>query len=150
MIHKAIFETPDDTIYIYHLVGEGESIEFILNMYQLCAPCLAKWNNYPYSEIKNLYRQKVYVGEYLKVALKSEYYKGFPSNPYFGYQYADVKKNTSLYTISEHYGIPVRELKKLNNLNEYVYTIQVDTRMIVGKTMYKYVCPCQRQKINEN
>ncbi len=141
--HKAIFDAPQDTIYIYHLVSEGESIEFILNMYQLCAPCFASWNSCPYSEIKNLYRQNIYAGEYLKVALKSEYYKGFLSNPYFGYQYADVKKNTSLYTISERYGIPIMELKRLNNLNEYVYTLPEDTRMIVGKTIYKYVCPCK-------
>ena len=144
--HKAIFDAPQDTVYIYHLVSEGESIEFILNMYQLCAPCFASWNNYPYSEIKNLYRQKIYAGEYLKVALKSEYYKGFPSDTHFRYQYADIKKNTSIYRISELYGISMIELKRLNNLNEYVYTIQVDTRMIVGKTIYKYVCPCKAQE----
>lgn len=147
--HKVIFDAPQDTIYIYHLVSEGESIEFILNMYQLCAPCFAEWNSYIYSEIKTLYRQKIYAGEYLKVALKSEYYKGFPSDAPFRYQYADIKKNTYLYRMSEHYGITILELRKLNNLNEYVYTLPEDTRMIVGKTLYKYVCPCKKTVYND-
>ncbi len=143
---KLTFEPSQDTIYIYHLVAEGESIESVLNMYQLCAPCFAKWNNYSYSTMKSLKRQKLYTGEYLKVALKDDYYKGFPSKPFVQYQYATLDKKLSLYKIAKKYGVSKQELRKWNGFNEYVYTLEANTKMIVRKQIYKYVCPCRNEE----
>jgi LysM repeat protein len=144
--HKVNFKAPQDTIYIYHLVAEIEDIEFILNLYQLCAPCFAEWNNYSYSGVKNLKRQQLYIGEYLKVALKKDYHKGFLSNPIFIYKYVETEQNISPYVISELYGISVEQLIEWNNHNEYVYSAEGKPKIIIDKKVYKYVCPCRNEK----
>ena len=144
-IHKVIFDAPTDETYIYHMVAEGESIESILNMYQLCAPCFASWNNYTYTDFYSLKREQLYAGEYLKVALKKDYYEGFPSNSFTKYEYATLTERISLYNISRRYGISQQELRKWNNFNEYLYNVEGGTKIIVAKNVYKYVCPCKNR-----
>ena len=144
-IHQNIFDPPTEDEYIYHMVAEGETIESILNMYQLCAPCFTKWNNYTYSSLESLKREKLYEGEYLKVALKEEYYKGFISNPVKKYNYLKLDKRLSLYKIARRYGVSELQLKTWNKLNEYMYNLEAGTTLIVNEKVYKYVCPCKEK-----
>ncbi|WP_291721326.1 LysM peptidoglycan-binding domain-containing protein [Bernardetia sp.] len=141
--HQGVFETPKEDEYIYHMVAEGETIESILNMYQLCAPCFTKWNNYTYSSLESLKREKLYEGEYLKVALKEQYYKGFISNPVKKYNYLKLDKRLSVYKIARRYGVSESQLKTWNKLNEYTYNLEAGTTLIVNEKVYKYVCPCK-------
>ncbi len=138
---KAIFEMPTDEIYIYHQVGEGESIEYILGLYQICAPCFAKWNSFNYPNFSEFLNQNLYEGEYFKVAVKKEYEKGMP---------AEYKKRTLyhyfaegyIYSISEQYKVTLSNLRLWNNLDENTYSLE-DVSLIVGETEYKYACPCK-------
>lgn len=138
---EAIFEMPTDEIYIYHQVGEGENFEYILGLYQICAPCFAKWNNFNYPNFTDFSKQTLYEGEYLKVATKKEYEKGMP---------AEYKKRTLyhyfaegyIYSIAEQYKVSVSDLRLWNNLDEETYSIG-EVTLIVGETEYKYACPCK-------
>ncbi len=131
----------EDSIYIYHQVGENENIEYILNLYQICAPCLAKWNNFIYPDFSTLSRQQLFEGEYLKVALRKEYEKGTAAEFKTRILYQDFDEQAYLYTISDNYGISVDDLRSLNNLDAYAYEVE-NVRLIVGKVEYKYACSC--------
>jgi hypothetical protein len=138
---KAIFEQPTDSTYIYHQVGNGETIEYILNLYQICAPCCSKWNNLNYSDFNSFKNQLIYEGEYLKVALKKEYDKGTTATFKTRVLYEDFEEQTYIYTISERSGVSVDELRIWNNLDTYAYEVE-NIRLIIGKTEYKYMCSC--------
>lgn len=138
---KAIFERPKDTAYIYHQIGEGENIEYILNLYQICAPCLAKWNKLDYSDFSSFRKQSLYTGEYLKVAIKKSYEKGIPEKFEIRKHYQNIKKRTYIYDIVRNYNVNISDLRLWNGLSENVYYVE-DTRLIVGEIEYKYTCPC--------
>lgn len=138
---KAIFERPEDTIYIYHQIGERESIEYILNLYQICVPCLAKWNNLYYSDFATFRKQKLYTGEYLKVALKKDYEKGTVALFKTRKLYQNFPDRIYIYDITERYEISAYELRLWNNLDPNSYYIE-NMRLIVGGMEYKYACPC--------
>lgn len=138
---KPIFDTPTDSSYIYHQVGNGETIEYILSLYQLCAPCFSKWNFLDYTDFNSFKKQSIYEGEYLKVALKKDYETGTAAEFKTRIQYQYFEEQAYIYTISERYGIPVDELRAWNNLNPYAYEVE-DIQLIVGKIEYKYACPC--------
>ena len=139
---EAIFEMPTDTTYIYHQVGQGERIEYILGLYQICTPCFAKWNNLNYPNFSEFLKQTFYEGEYLKVAVKKEYEKGMPSEYKTRTLYQNFSEQTYIYEIARQYQISESDFKLWNNLGEYAYYIE-DVRLIVGKTEYKYACPCK-------
>jgi hypothetical protein len=138
---KAIFEAPTDTIYIYHLVGEGENAEYILNLYQLCAPCLAKWNNLDYSDFDSFINQSLHIGEYLKVVIKKEYDKGMTEKFETRTLYQNFLEQTYTYDIVRQYRITEADLRLWNNLDQYAYYVE-DIRLVVGEIEYKYACPC--------
>jgi len=139
---KAIFEMPTDEIYIYHQVGEGENIEYILGMYQICAPCVAKWNNLNYPNFTEFLKQTFYEGEYLKVVLKKEYEKGMP----FEYEkrtlYQYFEDQVYLYNIATQYKVNESDLRLWNSVDKETYYVE-DVRLIVGQTQYSYACPCK-------
>lgn len=138
---KAIFEKPTDTSYIYHQVGEGENIEYILNLYQICAPCLSKWNNIKYPDFGNFRNQPLHTGEYLKVAIKKDYEQGTTAIFKTRTLYQNFPNRIYIYDITDRYGINTYQLREWNNLNENVYYIE-DMQLIVGQVEYKYACPC--------
>ncbi|WP_338760931.1 LysM domain-containing protein [Bernardetia sp. ABR2-2B] len=138
---KAVFERPKDTTYIYHLVGEGENVEYILNLYQTCAPCFSKWNDVEYTEFSTFLKQPFYEGEYLKVALKKEYQNGTAAEFRKRTIYKTFKKQTYLSTIARDYRVTKDELIKWNNLHDGVYMVE-STKLIVGEMEYKYTCSC--------
>jgi hypothetical protein len=133
---EAIFERPEDTTYIYHLVGEGESIVYIFNLYQICAPCLVEWNNFDYSKTPSLY-----TGEYLKVALKKDYENGMTTQPKKRRLYENFTNRIYIYDIVNDYGVNINDLRLWNNLDPNSYYIE-NMRLIVGEQEYKYACPC--------
>lgn len=142
---KAVFERPTDTTYIYHLVGEGENAAYILNLYQVCAPCFAEWNNLGtrssepfFNQILN---QKFYEGEYIKVALKKDYEKGMIDKIKTRKHYQNFPNRTYIYDIVNDYGININELRQWNNLDQYSYYVE-DVKLMVGEIEYKYICPC--------
>ncbi|PIY12209.1 MAG: hypothetical protein COZ18_02575 [Flexibacter sp. CG_4_10_14_3_um_filter_32_15] len=139
---KAIFEQPKESIYIYHQVGENENIEYILNLYQLCAPCFAKWNSFDYPNFYDFKKQKLYEGEYLKVALQKNYANGTAAEFETRTLYQNFSNRTYVYDIVNQYGISVYDLRSWNNLDEYAYYVEENSRLMVGKIEYKYVCPC--------
>ena len=163
---KPNFENTDlDSNYIYHQVGIGENIETILNLYQICAPCFAEWNNFEreYEEfpiagenrklktipsaVKKIMFEylktfELYEGEYLKVVRKEDYYNTTPTQPKKRYIYHTFQEQMWLYDITEQYGISVYELRSLNNLSDETYEIEGNTTLIIGQVEYKYVCPC--------
>ncbi len=138
---KAIFESPEDTTYVYHLVGEGEGIESILNLYQVCAPCIIKWNDLYYHDFATFRNQKLYTGEYLKVALKKDYEKGTAALFKTRRLYQNFLERIYIYDISQRYEISYSQLRSWNNLDESIYYVE-DTTLIVGEMEYKYACPC--------
>ncbi|WP_375558736.1 hypothetical protein ACE193_13415 [Bernardetia sp. OM2101] len=138
---KALFERPKDTTYIYHLVGEGENTEYLVNLYQICAPCFAKWNKLSYADFNSFRNQKLYTGEYLKVALKTDYEKGVTEKVKTRKYYQNIKKRTYIYDIVRNYNININDLRSWNGLSESAYYVE-DVRLIVGEIEYKYTCPC--------
>ncbi|WP_291721650.1 hypothetical protein [Bernardetia sp.] len=165
---KPNFENTDlDSNYIYHKVAEGESTEYLLELYQICAPCFAKWNNFEFeyrefpivgetrklrtipdvaTEIIFEYLKgfKLYEGEYLKVALRKDYQKGFPTKPRKRYFYYTTKKQMSIYDIPRINGITNYELIELIQKNKLddIYIIPNNIQLIIGEMEYKYACPC--------
>ncbi len=142
---KATFEMPEDTIYMYHQVGEGENVEYILNLYQLCAPCFAEWNamDYPSSTsfFTQVITQKLYEGEYLKVALKKQYQNGMSNTFETRTVYTNFSKRIYTRDIMSRYGINRKDLFSWNNLDANTYYIE-DRNLITAKIEYKYSCPC--------
>lgn len=140
-VKKAIFEAPSDSTYIYHQVGEGETIEYILNLYQICAPCFSKWNLLNYSDFTSFKNETLYEGEYLKVALKKDYEKGMTDKPKARKYYQDFPNRTYIYDIVNEYGVNINDLREWNNLDSYGYYVE-NVRLLVGEIEYKYACPC--------
>lgn len=139
---KAIFEQPQDTTYIYHQVGTNENIEYILNLYQLCAPCFAKWNNLAYSDFNSFKNKTLYEGQYLKVALTKDYEKGTAETFNTRTLYQTFSNQVYIYNVAQQYGVSADDLRRWNNLNEYAYYVEEGSRLIVAKMEYKYACPC--------
>ncbi len=165
---KVYFQnTQLDTNYIYHKVGE-ENIEYILNLYQICAPCFAEWNNFelkystyplatsekdkkriikknPIAAKKMMFEYlkafDIFEGEYLKVALKKDYKNGTAAMFKKKKIYQNITKKTYIYDIVRNYNININDLRRWNNLAPYLYYIENMT-LIVGETEYKYACPC--------
>lgn len=143
---KAVFDIPVDTTYTYHLVGAGENAGYILNLYQICAPCFAKWNNFEleysnYSGFNSFKDQPLYEGEYLKVALKEEYEKGMSATFKTGVLQQIYAEQAYLGNIARQYEVAYADLCLWNNLDPYAYYVE-KTWLIVGKIEYKYACPC--------
>lgn len=141
LVRKPIFDAPEDTTYIYHQIGQNENVEYISNLYQICAPCFAKWNDLQYASFELLQQVDFYEGEYVKVALKTEYEKGTAAEFKTRMLYQTFEEETYLYSISERYEISIGDLRSLNNLNPYAYEVENIT-LIVGKMEYKYACSC--------
>ncbi|AFM04083.1 hypothetical protein Fleli_1673 [Bernardetia litoralis DSM 6794] len=163
---KANFEKDNlDSTYIFHLVGEGETIEYILDLYQICTPCFVEWNNFEiiYKEfpivgdkqiqprtlsissreitLDYLREYEIYEGEYLKVALKKDYEQGVTEKIKTKIVYQEFQNRIYVYDIVTQYGISYAQLCSWNNLDVNAYYVD-NIRLVVGKVEYKYACPC--------
>lgn len=164
---KPNFENTDlDSNYIYHKVAEGENTEYLLELYQICAPCFAKWNNFEleYREfpivgetrklktIRDVAKEimfeylksfELYEGEYLKVALKKNYQNGMSATYKTRFIYVNFERRTYVNDeILRKYNINREQFLEWNIfLEKRVHYVQNIT-LIIGKIDYKYACPC--------
>ncbi|WP_375558737.1 hypothetical protein ACE193_13420 [Bernardetia sp. OM2101] len=165
----ANFESTNlDSNYIYHKVGQGEDITYIVDLYQICAPCFAEWNNFkleyrefpiavekgqkepklkmiPISSKEMMFGDlilfEIFEGEYLKVALKKEYEKGIPLDFQLRRFYKNFSYPTYLKDVASDYGVSINNLRYLNNLDRDTFYVG-DMVLFLGFIHYKYACPC--------
>lgn len=92
---------------VYHTVKKGENLSIIAKKYNKTPEEIKKMNN--------LKSSKIYPGQKLIVGMKEEKLKSEKSGE-FVKDYYTVKKGDTLYEISKKFGIPVSEIKRMNNL----------------------------------
>ncbi len=71
-----------------------------MNLYQICVPCLVKWNSITTQGFNIFQPKDLYTGEYLKVAIKEEYEKGTAAEFKTKTLYQNFKNQTYTYDIS--------------------------------------------------
>ena len=87
--------------------------------------------------------QRLYEGEYLKVALKKDYENGISATFKTRTVYVNFERRTSVNDeILRKYNISREKFLEWNSfLDKRVFHVK-DITLIVGKIEYKYSCPC--------
>jgi LysM repeat protein len=116
--------------FIPYLVKKGDTLYSIARRYEVSIEELKK--------INNLQDESISIGQILKIPTNKEFYYSQSLNTSENLfsqgnkpiSYHKVAKGETLYSISKKYGIPIQELKKINNLKS--------TKLKVGQTIKIY------------
>jgi len=116
--------------FIPYLVKKGDTLYSIAKRYEVSIEELKK--------INNLQDESISIGQILKIPTNKEFYYSQSLNTSENLfsqgnkpiSYHKVAKGETLYSISKKYGIPIQELKKINNLKS--------TKLKVGQTIKIY------------
>jgi len=127
---QSFYEHNSNLKFIPYLVKKGDTLYSIAKRYEVSIEELKK--------INNLQDESISIGQILKIPTNKEfYYSQFlnTSENLFSQGnklifYHKVAKGETLYSISKKYGIPIQELKKINNLKS--------TKLKVGQTIKIY------------
>uniref|UniRef100_A0A7V4JNZ3 Peptidoglycan endopeptidase n=1 Tax=Thermodesulfobacterium geofontis TaxID=1295609 RepID=A0A7V4JNZ3_9BACT len=127
---QSLYEHNLNLKYIPYLVKKGDTLYSIAKKYNVSVEELKK--------INNLQDNNISIGQILRIPVnkKLNFSQTFKNSENFSSQenkpisYHKVAKGETLYSISKKYGIPIQELKKLNNLKT--------TKLKVGQTIKIY------------
>uniref|UniRef100_A0A7V5XFM3 Peptidoglycan endopeptidase n=1 Tax=Thermodesulfobacterium geofontis TaxID=1295609 RepID=A0A7V5XFM3_9BACT len=124
---QSLYEQSLNLKYIPYLVKKGDTLYSIAKKYDVSVEEIKK--------INDIQDNSISVGQILKIPTNKELNfsqtlktsENFPSQENNQILYHKVKKGETLYSLSKRYGIPLQELKKLNNLKT--------TKLKVGQTI---------------
>lgn len=124
---QSLYEQSLNLKYIPYLVKKGDTLYSIAKKYDISVEEIKK--------INGIQDNSISVGQILKIPTNKELNfsqtlktsENFPSQENNQILYHKVKKGETLYSLSKRYGIPLQELKKLNNLKT--------TKLKVGQTI---------------